>query len=290
MFDFAIIGAQRSGSTRLARCIGEHPNVWMPKAEVMTFEDAYFDSVSVARLEQMLASAKRGQLVGIKCPNYLGRPECPGRLHQFAPKAKTIATLRNPIDRAISAYYHYMKIGRLPVAPIEVGLPRLLDVESGDSFPGIADVLEFGMYARHLRRYLSVYSRDRILILSDATPYDTARLREVYQFLGLDPTYCPRSLKKKANEGVYSLPRIRFIRMRNSCVFSPDLMHRRTGMRAWLVNVAVMGTDRTILLALFGNQMPPVSRTLRWRLYERYRHDIDELENLIAQDLSAWRL
>ncbi len=262
----------------------------MPKAEVMTFENAYFDSEGVARLKQLLRGAGHDQLVGIKCPNFLARPECPERLHHFAPEVKAIVTLRNPVDRAISGYFHYMKIGRLPVEPIEVGMPALLNDECGESLPGSADVLEFGMYARHLRRYLSVYSRDKILILTDTAPFDARWLRRVYQFLGIDSTYCPRSLRKRANKGVYSLTRIRFIRVRNSSLFSRDLMYRKSGLRAWLVNAAVMSVDRTVLRAVLGNQKPAVSSALRCRLYERYRRDIDDLEDLIGEDLSAWRL
>jgi hypothetical protein len=290
MFDFVIVGAQKSASTSLHRCVGEHPSVWMPRAEVMTFENGYFDSESLARLRQLLRREGQGRLVGIKCPNYFARPECPERLHHFAPDSKVIATLRNPVDRAISAYFHYMKIGRLPVEPIEIGLPRLLDAECGKSLPHVGDVLEFGMYARHLRRFLDIYSKDKILILTDTAPIDYARMRRVFQFLGVDPSYRPRSMMKTVNEGVYSLARIRFVRMRNSSVFSPDLMREKRGVRAWVVNAAIMSTDRTILRGLIGNRQPQLSSTLRGRLYERYRDDIDDLERLIGEDLSAWRL
>ncbi len=261
----------------------------MPKQEIYTFEDAFYSSESVASLQRLLSSAGRGRSVGIKCPSYLSRPECPERLRRFAPQAKLIAALRNPVDRAISAYYHYMIVGLVPVAPIEVGLPKILDGERGSELPGAQEILGYGMYAQHLTRYLKVYPRENILILTDATPFDAGRLGEAFRFLDIDPTFRPRALTKRVNEGVYSLARIRFIRSRNRFVFSSDLLHRRTGLRAWLVNTAVMGTDWALLRTLVGNHKPQVSSELRGRLYERYRGEIGSLEKLIGEDLSAWR-
>ena len=46
--DFFVIGAQKAGSTYLLECLGEHPQVFMPPAEVAFFEDPLYRSEDLA--------------------------------------------------------------------------------------------------------------------------------------------------------------------------------------------------------------------------------------------------
>ena len=85
--------------------ISQHPEIWMPRGETPYFEDPdYHQSTPDEFLSQF--PHESGKLIGIKRPNYIGKPEAPERIETDLPDARLIAVLRDPADRAISAYFH----------------------------------------------------------------------------------------------------------------------------------------------------------------------------------------
>ena len=52
-----------------------------------------------------------GYLTGEASPSYLNHPEAFNRLKAVNPETKLIILLRNPVARAISHYYHWLRLG-----------------------------------------------------------------------------------------------------------------------------------------------------------------------------------
>lgn len=283
--DFVIIGAQRSGSTFLHRCLSEHPDIWMPGDEVPFFESPTFEHSAV----EQIAYEAEAKAIGIKRPNYFGKPECPRRIRQYIPEAKLIITLRPPIERAISAYYHYMRTGLLPLEDINTGLPKIMDGKL-DGWPRAAEIVEFGLYGKHLERYASHFPPQQFLILSFAvlTEMPVRAAQSIYRFLGVTDLFEPlASLGARFQRGVYSLPRIKFLMMGNDVVFraqSRGGVIRREELspedREFLGALKVF--DQQFLAPRFGNSPPPLSSELIDRLQETYREDNEKLRKILG--------
>jgi hypothetical protein len=160
-----IIGAQKSASTLLHQCLAAHRKIYMPPQEVPLFEDPEYGQLGIGSLHALFTRAPEGHLLGIKRPDYLAKPECPARIRQHVPDAKLLATLRDPIDRAISAYYHYMREGWISVRPLEEGMQMLLDGKHGSSHRRASEILQFGFYHRHLERYRQLFSSEQLLVM-----------------------------------------------------------------------------------------------------------------------------
>ena len=73
--NFVIIGAQKSGSTFALRCLGEHPEVFMPTGETRFFEDPEYLRHDISDLEAIFRDASHKKALGIKRPDYLAKPE-----------------------------------------------------------------------------------------------------------------------------------------------------------------------------------------------------------------------
>jgi Sulfotransferase domain len=157
---FYIIGSAKCGTTFLQDALREHPEVFMPADETPFFEDPdYLESTSQT-LSDIFSEARDKQLLGIKRPTYLHKMEVPGRIKKVAPHAKLIAILRNPITRAISAYFHNMRYGFVPPIDPNDGIRSIIDGSMQATYPRSDEVLDFGFYYRDLMHYLDFFDRD----------------------------------------------------------------------------------------------------------------------------------
>lgn len=298
---FIILGAQKAATSLVQRCLREHPEVFMPGDETPFFEDPHYRPGDTAALDAQVRAPAGARVVGIKRADYLARPEVPPRIAEMLPSVRLLAVLRNPTDRALSAYHWYVLCRFLPLLPAEEGMRRILDdPQFLKDHPHAADILEYGLYGKHLETYLRFFDRNRLLILvhEDFRREPANILRRCYEFVGVDPTYAPRSLHSRPKQSIYNPVRLRFLRTRlfHRFVLGYYAFHpfsRRPADWAeslgYLVKAAVLFTDRVVLAAFFGNSAPRISPTLRARIDAYYQNDISALEKLLDRDLSAWR-
>ncbi len=299
MIDFVIIGAERSGSTLLQQLLLAHPQVRMPKREVPCFEDPYFSEDSVKTLQRqldLLKNASGNCVTGIKRPNYLGRAECPQRLRNYAPNAKLIALLRNPIDRAVSAYFHQMKFGFIPIRPIEQGLPDVLDGKYATRFPVSEEIINFGRYEQHLRRYQELFPDDQLIIRTndDFSNNTTGVIADIYAALGIADIEVTHRVVHPVNEGIYSYTRLKILDIRRKRYFRYDENTGRFDLSDKavdrLIHLVLAGFDRYVLRIILGNKKPTISPDLRKRIYAVFEDDIQFLQEEFALPVANWVL
>lgn len=295
--DFVIIGAQKSASTFLQNCMTAHPDVWMPRGESAYFESPDYEREGPDGLGRPCAGRREAR-VGIKRPNYIGRPEVPGRLLADLPNAKLFAVLRNPVDRAVSAWFHLMKSGFLPVMPLEEGMNALLD-EDGRvaSHPRAAEVLSFGRYGEHLGAYRGALEDGRLLVFlhEEILADPAAALAAAFGHVGVDPGFALGDvLTQRPQAVVYQPTRLRLLSLRPKLLYAFDPGRTRvTGRTRNPLRVAaaagVVATDRALLRPLLGNPRPEPSAALRERLLAHYASDLDRLEALLGKSPEGWR-
>ncbi|MGR3452952.1 sulfotransferase family protein [Pseudooceanicola sp.] len=192
--DFAIIGAQKSASTFVHRCLIDHPEIASPWPEIPVFENMSDPAEIRTKISAMFPD--RSKVCGIKRPNYLGTPEVASRIWKTSPGCKIICVLRDPIDRALSAYFHYTKDGFLPVMDPHAGLRLLMDSPLfGELYPRSHEILDFSMYGKHLRAYYDHFPADQVYIMlhDDIQRDPIGQTQALYQFLDVDDQFTPPS-------------------------------------------------------------------------------------------------
>ena len=294
--DVVIVGAQRAGSTGLGATLAGHPQVYVCPDEVPYFEDPFYGNSSPHELERALAGAAPGQLRGIHRPDYLARPECAPRIAADAPGARVVAVLRDPVDRAVAAYYWYVQFGLLPLVPVEAGLTRLLDGWSDPAYPRSADILEYGRYGHHLAHYVAALGSDRVLALRSDALDSPATHRRLFGVLGVDEEHRPPARARRANAGAYDIRRLRWLRLRARLAFSWDSTdtyryrpRRRRRPLGFVPTAFVVGVDRVLLSRLLPAPQPRLPPVLDRALRSWYASDLDDLESLLGWDLADWR-
>jgi hypothetical protein len=132
---FILIGAQRCGTTSLFRALTAHPQVARPAFHkgVNYFDVNYHRSPRWYQGHFPLASVTRRRAAGYGEPAafeasgyYLYHPFALERMARDLPEVKLVAMLRDPVERAFSAYKHEYARGFE-----QEGFEKALDLEDG---------------------------------------------------------------------------------------------------------------------------------------------------------------
>ena len=122
-------------------------------------------------------------------PSYFSDPACPARLRRFAPRAKLIVVLRDPVERAYSNHLHEIAKGHIPAGPFREAAARN------------PDYVDQSRYATHLTRWRAHFPAEQILVLIQEEMLDdpAAALRNLCAFLQLDPSGLGTGLEERRN-------------------------------------------------------------------------------------------
>jgi Sulfotransferase domain len=289
MPSFVVIGAQKSASTFLQDQLSLHPDVEIPDGEVRSFEDPFYAQGAVDELPSLFLRADPRVARGIKRPDYLGRPEIPARLAKHLPDARLLVVLREPIARAVSSYFHFVRHGFVPLVPIDEAFDSLLAGSWADRFPHSSEVLEFGRYGEQLTRYLEYFPPEALLVFEQHALIGDPQgsLRRAFEFIGVEPGFKLPERDRVSNRGVYSPLRLRLLRTKNRTRYRyTEDMRRRFPKRAtpwgWTYNAAVVGLDRVVLSRFDDGRPPALSPAIRARLDDYYAPDLDVLRQLLT--------
>jgi hypothetical protein len=155
---FLMVGAQRCGTTSLFRALLSHPNVLRP---IMHKGVNYFDVNSDKSWSWYLghfplkANAKHRAAPGHESAGvfeasgyYMFHPHGPARIAQALPSVKIVAMVRDPVERAYSAYKHEYARG-FETETFE----RALELEDSRVDPELARMLSDPSYQSDMYRH-----------------------------------------------------------------------------------------------------------------------------------------
>ena len=207
--DLLICGAQRCGTTSMYQALRQHPAVLRPVARKGVH---YFDDVTYRngidwyrahfplRAEVARTAARAGEPAHVfeSSPYYLFHPAAAGRIAQTLAGVRAIVLLRDPVERAYSAYTHEFRRGYETETferALELEDERLAGEEQRLlADPGYAShahrhqaYLHRGVFVDQLERLTGALGRERVHVV-DADDFFTDPepvWQGVSEFLGL---------------------------------------------------------------------------------------------------------
>lgn len=185
--DFAVIGAQKSGTTALWAFLRQHPQVYgRGRKELHAFDKGVDDGRPHPALALRLLTRPPGQLVGDATPRTMFHPGALERLAAHAPAARLVAVLRDPQARALS---HWRMKARKGIEDRSFSVAIRDEFEAGLTFGHSVHYLSRGLYAPQLRRCLELFDREQLLVLShrDLREQHQATVARVVAHVGLQP-------------------------------------------------------------------------------------------------------
>lgn len=192
-----IIGAQKAGTTTLYDLLAQHPRIIQPRVKEISFfssEKAYARGMDHYR--SFLPPAPlfaRGCITFDASPMYLYHPQAAERIARHLPGALCLALLRDPVERAYSAWNMYHQFKDDPrhgwlydERPFETAVE---DELAGKAIDPARRYLDRGLYMPQLERYLAHVGPQRLMVRGfDELRNDPAGLvNAVLERLGLRP-------------------------------------------------------------------------------------------------------
>lgn len=203
MISFMILGAQKAATSAIQSALRANPEVYMPKGESAFFEEPEY---SKRHWERFGDPAGNSRCCGIKRPDNLCSTVIIDRIRNHLPDAKFIIVLRDPVSRAVSAYYYMVRHGHLPALPLNAGVARCLDHFENQTTGRARQVIDYGLYGHYLSQWLSFYPRERFLVLSqkEVAANLTDSIKKCCEHLGIGTTECHLvSSMRQVNVGLY---------------------------------------------------------------------------------------
>ena len=236
--DFIIIGAQKCGTMTLRHNLAQHSGVYMAQKEEWPVEEMHFfnNQEHWERGESWYRShfSHPELLQGEKTPDYLDNFTVHQRMHATVPEARLIMLLRNPVDRAYSAWNHYNQDIEITSSWgwEVIGFEQAL--ERGMRYPQEIFVQLFvkGLYGPQIDHLLQFYPREQIHIVITERMHRAPEkeYQKVLAFLGLE---AEEGVFKNHHMRGYTRPMHHETRTRLGRLFQPynELLFKIVGER-----------------------------------------------------------
>ena len=292
--DFLILGAAKAGTTALFGAVSRHPRVFCSPVKEPRFlahapslasgkeqESAHRKVVTESDYLALFVDCPPGSVAGEASTEYLSSERAPAAALRYVPRARLIAVLRHPMERAFSQYLHRRHNGREPLDTFEAAWAE--EERRADTGNARNRLRGRGFYAQALTRWLEVFPREQLLILfyEDWCHRPDHVLDLVWRHLGVDPI--DGTIVRREN--VSSRPP-RWLWLHRHMTHRDNPL-RRLARQFLPRSVRDVITDSVNLLNL--GQSPRLDPALRARLAVVYHQDLDQLERLTGRDLTAWR-
>jgi hypothetical protein len=268
-----VIGGLKCGTTSLHHYLNLHPQIEMSRPKELNF---FIEELNWELGAGWYASHfdPGADVRGETSPHYTNRPRFEGvaeRLAETAPDAKLVYMVRDPIARLLSHYVHNVGGG--------YEQRSLTEALAGDG----GAYIDRGRYAFQLEPYLESVGSEQILVVSqdDLHAERDATLRRVFGFLGVDEDFTSPEFDRKWETGAAKASG--GFRLMDRAVRLPGLraldrnFDRLPERLRWRVERIVHDPDAG------EGAKPELPSELRERLADRFRPDVERLEELTGR-------
>ena len=297
---FLVIGAAKAGTTAVYAYLRQHPEIFLPLRQEPSFfafegmnlnlagphgTEAAVNRYAVTSLTEyaeLFRIARSEQVLGDVSPAYLYWPDAARRIRRYIPQARIAVLLRNPADRAYSAYMHAVREGKEPIGDFQEALaaePQRI----AENWGLMWRYRDLGNYVEQLERYYAVFSAERIkvILFDDLVREPLQVCRDLQSFIGVDTEFRP---DVSLRHNVSGVPRSRVLQRalrggagvrRVARAVAPFVGQQR--LRRWQTHLSNQNVRKI-----------PAEALDRKALTESFREEVAELQRLIGRDLSAW--
>ena len=295
--NFFLVGAAKSGTTSLYNYLKQHPEIFMPSLKepkyisssaktfphtgpgdiyadrrmVMKWDD-YKDIYQDALNEKAIGDASIDNLYyyHVAIPN----------IRKICAKPKILIILRNPVDRAFSAYSHMVKLNREKFS-FETGIKKEKERKE-QNYEFIWHYTGLGFYYKQVKAYIDEFGSNsvKILLYENLKNDSLDTIQKLYNFLEVDENFTPDITRK------YNISKIPKSGRFQNLISKENLLKRI--LRPFFLSIIGFNNTENLVNYIEKINIKTINPLTRRNLTELFREDIINLQELIDRDLSDW--
>ena len=193
---------------------------------------------------------------------------------------KIIIMLRNPVDRAYSAFQHVSRGFKE-----QNSFEKSLEMEDGrlereENLTPMVMYKDMGLYHEMVKAYQENFKDVHIVIYDDFRDDTESEMKKTYQFLGISDN---KDIDYETRHNVGGK------RWKNDKL--KHLLMRKNTIKSIFKKIIPKGLRRGIrnnLVSVSTNKVPPMKDHTRIMLNDFFREDVKQLSTLLNRDLTHW--
>lgn len=294
--NFLIIGAAKSGTTAIYTYIKQHPQIFMSEQKELRFfsytsepiikppKDYIHPAITTLKEYQQHFTQVTDEIaIGESSPMYLYTPGTAERIKHHIPEVKLLAILRNPIQRAYSAYTHALREWKEPAGSFESALQQE-DERIAAGWGMLWHYKKSGLYYQQLLPYYDIFNPEQIKVVlyDDLVANTNQLLQDIFKFLGVEPSFRPDT---SSRPNVSGFPKNQFIHKLMKRIFIEDNPVKQISRRVFPEDFRknVMPSLRR-----YNLEKRPMSHATKEYLIDYYKDEVTALGKFLNRDLSHW--
>lgn len=212
-------------------------------------------------------------------------PNAPSQIKDYLPKATMIAILRNPVDRAYSAYLHVVRQARERHSFADALQEEPERIRR--KWNPLWYFKSLGNYYEQVKRYYDTFGRGQVhvFLYEDFQKDQLAFIRHICSLLGVDTSFTPDMSRRYKVAFVPKNAALEKVLYTGRDKVRSIQRHLPTRV-AWRMDSIIKEIDR--IAERNHTTPPPMPEDSRLSLIRDYREDILRLQDLLKRDLSPW--
>jgi hypothetical protein len=291
--DLFIVGAMKAGTTALYEYLRAHPQVFMcvPKEPLYFGSDLKprFRRMTEAEYLDLFKAARPDQRAGEATPLYLSSTSAAQEIAAFAPDARIIIMLRNPVDVMHAQHGQVLFNDSEDIADFAAALAAEPERKRGERIPKTATraaalhYRELVDFVPQVHRFLAAFDRSQVhfVVFDDFVADTAAEYRRVLEFIGVDPDVKVDFTVRNPSQAARS-------RVVQRLLFSPPRPLRWLYGRMRRLPFAHRVRDLIQHANSRRVERRRIDPDLRAALTAEFAPQVAELGEIIGRDLSAW--
>jgi hypothetical protein len=285
-----IVGAQKAGTTSLFRYLAQHPAICAhPQRELSFFvDDAVYQRGYGDIFGRAFGDCPDESMLLAKHVMLMYSQAAVERLHEHNSEIHVVAVLRNPVERAYSAYWYARRRGweHLPTFEEALAAEPLRLVEGWFRWRNCA-YLHNSTYDQPIERLRTRFGMDQVHVFATedlrSDPENVCQC--IFGLLGIDVSFVPQV---DTQHNPSAMARSEPIARALARFLAPHNPIRRA-IRPLLPNSwAYRLRYRALHLLDKSFTQPPMETEIRQRLVEQFRPHNARLAELLGRDLGHW--
>jgi len=278
--DFVGVGAEKTGSSWLFKCLLEHPQICGPEKKETIFFDTTkiigraerkksdYENFGIDYYSKYFKNCSSESVKGEFTTTYLHDKKVAGILKKHFPDLKIIILLRNPVEKCFAQY-------------IGLGNPGLFN-SFEEAITKEPEFIRRSFYTEYVREYIEKFPRQNILIgiYDDLKKSPEKFIAKVYTFLGVNNEFVPENLHRKVDS-----EKIKIVTdVRNKFISSNKVFNKI------YIFSKILKINKIIKkIFLYTTKEPKIKEKTQVYLKSLFKQDVENLEQLIGIKLDSWK-